>query len=173
MIRARAAQAGLDDAVVLVTARDIRRYRLARVRVEDEEARCVTTVGLSNSERVGVRLNQPPPFAGTINTLVHLARPLSEAAMIEALSIATEARTAAVLDARVRRGGLVITGTGTDCIAIAAPIGDDAANYAGKHTAVGEAIGAAVYRSTAEGIIGWKADCAAPEDTATAKTAAE
>lgn len=158
VIRSRVADAGLDDAVVLVTSRDIRRYRFVHARVEDEDARCLTTVGLSNSERVGVRLHQPPPFAGTINTLVHVPRPLSEAALIEAISIATEARTAAVLDAGVRRGGLTITGTGTDCIAVAAPVGSDEISYAGKHTAIGEAIGAAVYEATAEGIREWKLD---------------
>lgn len=163
VIRARIAGAALDDAVVLVTSRDIRRYRCAHARANEEEARCLTTVGLSNSERVGARLHQPPHFAGTINTLVHVSRPLSEAAMIEAISIATEARTAAVLDADVRRGGLTITGTGTDCIAVAAPLAGEATRYAGKHTAIGEAIGAAVYRATTEGIVDWKTDCGALE----------
>lgn len=161
VIRIRISDAGLSDAVVLVTSRDIRRYRVSSVGVEQETAHCLTTVGLSNSERVGMRLHQPPSFAGTINTLVHVARPLSEAAMIEAISIATEARTSAVLDADVRRGGVTITGTGTDCIAIAAPLGEHQATYAGKHTAIGEAIGAAVYRATAEGIADWKTDISA------------
>jgi len=171
VIRARIAAAGLDDAVVLVTSRDIRRYRRAHAVVEDQEANCLTTVGLSNSERVGMRLHQPPPFAGTINTLVHVAAPLSDAALIEAISIATEARTTAVVDADVHRGGLTITGTGTDCIAIAAPLGEHEASYAGKHTAIGEAIGAAVYRATAEGIADWKTDCEATFPGGEAKAA--
>lgn len=159
VVRQRVADAGLDDAVVLVTSRDIRRYRHVHASVEGHAVQCITTVGLSNSERVGARLHSPPPFAGTINTLVHVALPLTEGALIEAISIATEARTAAVLDSGVRRGGVAITGTGTDCIAVAAPLGEAAIGYAGKHTAVGEAIGAAVYRATAEGIDEWRADC--------------
>ncbi|MEI9901841.1 MAG: adenosylcobinamide amidohydrolase [Hyphomicrobium sp.] len=127
--------------------------------------------GLSNSERVGTRLHRPPVFAGTINTLVHVAQPLSDAALIEAISIATEARTTAVLDAGVERAGLTITGTGTDCIAIAAPLGDNAACYAGKHTAIGEAIGAAVYEATADGIRDWKTDCIAPGEVVSAEVA--
>lgn len=166
LIRSRIADAGLDDAVVLVTSRDVRRYRFVHAHVDGEDARCLTTVGLSNSERVGMRLHQPPPVAGTINTLVHVPRPLSDAALIEAVSIATEARTAAVLDSGVRRSGRAITGTGTDCIAIAAPLGDDAISYAGKHTAIGEAIGAAVYEATAEGIREWKLDPGAVYDRA-------
>lgn len=166
VIRERvAAAAELEDAVVLVTSRDIRRYRFAHVRIEHHEVRCLTTVGLSNSERVGTRLHQPPPVTGTINTLVHIAQPLSDAALIEAISIATEARTAAVLDGGIYRGGLAVTGTGTDCIAVAAPPGDAETHFAGKHTALGEAIGAVVYRATAEGIADWKIDCGAPSVT--------
>jgi adenosylcobinamide amidohydrolase len=161
VIRDRVGAAGLDDAVVFVTSRDIRRHHLERVAVETERATCLTTVGLSNSERVGVRLHQPPPLAGTINTLVQVSRPLSDAALIEAVSIATEARTAAVLDSGERRKGVAVTGTGTDCIAVAAPLGDDAAAFTGKHTVIGECIGAAVYKATAEGIRAWRSDFAA------------
>jgi adenosylcobinamide amidohydrolase len=159
IIQQRIAAAGLDDAITLVTSRDISRYHVARVTVEDQHVRCLATVGLSNSERVGTRLHQPPPFAGTINILVHVSQPLTDAAMLEALSIATEARTAAVIDSRVERGGIAITGTGTDCIAIAAPLGDDPLPYSGKHTAAGEAIGACVYRAIADGISDWLIDC--------------
>lgn len=159
VVRQRVSAADLDDAVILVTSRDIRRHHFAHVGTEGAHARCLTTVGLSNSERVGTRLHQPPPFAGTINTLVHIGQPLTDWALIEAVSIATEARTAAVMDAGVRRSGVAITGTGTDCIAVAAPLGDDATQYVGKHTAIGEAIGAAVYRATADGICDWLSDC--------------
>lgn len=169
VIRARVVDGGLSDAVVLVTSRDIGRYCCAHASVDGQDAHCLTTVGLSNSERVGARLHQPPNFPGTINTLVHIAHALSEAAMLEAISIATEARTTAVLDADVRRGALTVTGTGTDCIAIAAPTGSPEASYAGKHTAIGEAIGAAVYRATAEGIADWKADISAAQRPVAAK----
>jgi adenosylcobinamide amidohydrolase len=106
VIRQRIAAAGLDDAVTLVTSRDISRYQVARATIEDQHVRCIATVGLSNSERVGTRLHQPPPFAGTINLLVHVGQSLTEGAMLEAMSIATEARTAAVIDSGVARGAL-------------------------------------------------------------------
>ena len=48
--------------------------------------------------------------------------------------------------------------TGTDCIAVAAPLSGEPAQFAGKHTALGEAIGDAVYRATAEGIREWRVD---------------
>jgi adenosylcobinamide amidohydrolase len=46
------------------------------------------------------------------------------------------------------------TGTGTDCIVVAAPTGTEP--FAGLHTEVGEAIGAAVYTAVAGGVShGW------------------
>ncbi|MEO1272728.1 MAG: adenosylcobinamide amidohydrolase, partial [Myxococcota bacterium] len=48
------------------------------------------------------------------------------------------------------------TGTGTDCIVLAAPPGH--AVYAGLHTAVGEAVGRAVYDAVAAGVRGWMAE---------------
>jgi adenosylcobinamide amidohydrolase len=45
------------------------------------------------------------------------------------------------------------TGTGTDCIAVAAPAGS--CTYAGLHTDIGEAVGTAVYRATLAGARDW------------------
>ncbi len=90
---------------------------------------------------------------------------MSDAALIETLSVATQARTAAVMDAQVIRAGAQVTGTGTDCIVVAAPLGDGAARFAGLHTAIGEAVGDAVYRAIREGAEVWQRDfaAAAPE----------
>lgn len=151
---------GLDDAVALMTSRNILRHHAVQSVVEEETATCLTTVGLSNGERVGSRIAEPVPLPGTINTLVHVARPLSEATFLETLSVATQARTAAIMDANVERAGRIVTGTGTDCIVIAAPRGpaSDRARFAGLHTAIGEAVGHAVYQATQAGIETWKPD---------------
>lgn len=155
------AGADLADAVTLITSRDITRHHVARSAVEGEVAVCLATVGLSNGERVGRRCAEPVWLPGTINTLVHVSRPLSQAALIETVSIATEARTAAVLDAGVHRGGTAVTGTGTDCIVVAAPAcGGEGARFAGLHTAIGEAVGDAVYRAVSEGARVWQKDFA-------------
>jgi adenosylcobinamide amidohydrolase len=45
------------------------------------------------------------------------------------------------------------TGTGTDCIAVAAPQGAEA--FSGLHTALGEAIGQAVLRAVGKGAQVW------------------
>ena len=53
--------------------------------------------------------------------------------------------------------GVAITGTGTDCIVVAAPRGGSV-RFAGMHTPVGEAIGAAVYKAMGDGIATWLQD---------------
>jgi adenosylcobinamide amidohydrolase len=166
--RLRAAE--LEDAVILVTSRDIRRHHVSQSNVEGVCATCVTTVGLSNGERVGQRIGEPVRVPGTVNTLIHVAQPLAQAAQVEALSIAIEARTTAILDSRVMRAGVAITGSGTDCMVIASPQGETRACFAGTHTAIGEAIGAAVYEATREGIEVWRKDI---EALLEAKAAAE
>lgn len=158
-LRARLSSFGLDEsAVAFMTSRDIRRRHMARAEVGGATATCVTTVGLSNGERVGARRMEPPREWGTINTLVHLSRPLSNGAFVEAISIATQARTVAILEAQERPSEASVTGTGTDCIVVAAPRGDDVECCAGLHTDIGEAIGRAVYDATFEGVRTWSAD---------------
>lgn len=153
---AELAGAGHGAAIGLLTARDIGRHARARAEVEGIRAEALATVGLTNGERVGRRRPGAPGPAGTINIAVTVSAGLTEAALIEALSIAAEARTAAVL---AHGPGLAegrVTGTGTDCIAVAAPPGDEA--HAGLHTAVGHALGAAVLDAVTAGVLDWMAE---------------
>lgn len=142
------ARIGLPDAVTMLTSREIARHHLALA----GPVACLATVGLGNAERIGHR--QPPrPGWGTINIAVSVETGLTDPAMIEALSITAEARTLAVIEA-----GLILpqgpaTGTGTDCIAIAARPGT--IGFAGLHTELGEAIGAAVHAAVAAGAAEW------------------
>lgn len=161
LLRRRLAEVDLDDAIGLMTACDVRSYRMSAETVEDVTATVVTTVGLGNGEFVGHRRLTAPSFAppprGTINTLVHVSVPLAESAMVETIAIAAQARTVAVLEATLRRGGDIVTGTGSDCIVVASPPGDGL-RYAGLHTAVGEAVGAAVAEVTRGAISCWFRD---------------
>jgi adenosylcobinamide amidohydrolase len=109
-------------------------------------------VGLSNAERVGHRVVESAEY-GTINLLAVADAPLSDAALVELLSIATQARTTAVMEHGPHLPSGRATGTGTDCIVVAAPPG--AERYAGLHTEVGEAVGAAVYAAVASGVRDW------------------
>jgi adenosylcobinamide amidohydrolase len=116
--------AGLEAAVGLLTSGQLARHRQARADAHGVAARALATVGLSNALRVG---DSPGPLAGvqvgTINLLCAVSVPLTEAAALEAASIAVEARTAAVLEARhpSRRSAAPATGTGTDCVVLAWP----------------------------------------------------
>ena len=62
-------------------------------------------------------------------------------------------RTVAVAELGFRLPTGIATGTGTDCIAVAAPEGDIA--FAGMHTAVGVAAGRAVYDAVRAGGAYW------------------
>lgn len=158
LLRARMGAAGLTGAVHLMTSRDIRRHHVASVCVGATRGSCLATVGLGNAGRVGVPPSGTPPFAGTINLLAHVDRPLTRPALIEALSMAAAARTAAIMDLGWRIDGGIATGTGTDCIVVAATMGDDELSYAGLHTEVGVALGRAVYDAVHEGGEAWIAE---------------
>lgn len=144
---------GVADAVAFLTSRDVGCHHHGVAHIDGITAEAVATVGLSNAERIGTRLDRSGKDWGTINVALRLDAPLGQAALIEAMSIAVQARTAAVMDVGHMLPTGLSTGTGTDCVAIAAPPGD--ASYAGLHTAVGEATGRAVYDAVLAGAREW------------------
>ncbi|HEY6003574.1 MAG TPA: adenosylcobinamide amidohydrolase [Anaeromyxobacter sp.] len=156
LLRDRLAEVRLPQAVGLLTSADLARHVIIEREVDGAQARCVATVGLGNALRAG---DPPGPAApvGTINLVCQLSLPLSDLALLEALSIAAEARTAAVLDSGIasRRSGEPATGTGTDCIVVAAPDRSGGLCYAGKHTVAGHLVGAAVYDAVLRGARAW------------------
>jgi adenosylcobinamide amidohydrolase len=147
---------GDGDAVGMITSRDLARFRLETACSGRISATCLATVGLTNAERVGTRLNAPDAKPGTINLAVITDAALTDTALIELSSIATQARTAAVMDHGPDLPTGRATGTGTDCIVVGAEPGEG--QFAGLHTEVAEAVGAAVYRAVAEGVIQWMAE---------------
>lgn len=170
-LRAQLAARDAADAVTFLTSCDIGRFTQASATAGGVTARALATVGLSNAERVGRRLAVPAGAWGTINVAVELDCGLSEAAQLEAMSIAVAARTTAVLEAGIALSTGPATGTGTDCMAVAAPEGG--ARFAGMHTEIGEAVGRAVLEAVAEGCALWAATvggtgCQTPADAAAA-----
>jgi adenosylcobinamide amidohydrolase len=119
-------------------------------------ARCIATVGLNNALRIGDLPNSPASSPSTINILLQTSVPLTDSAAIEAVSIVAEARTVAVLKGGVQStaGTGCASGTGTDCIAVAAPATPEVApaSYTGKHTLLGHLIGAATYQAVETGV---------------------
>ena len=152
---AELAARGSAQAVAFLTSRDIRHFHEATAAVGATEARALVTVGLSNAERVGHRMDRTGQNWGTINVALRLNRSLTEAALLEVMSIAVEARTAAVMDVDMPLGPGRATGTGTDCVAVAAFEGRE--RYAGLHTDIGEAAGRAVYTAVLDGARHWMA----------------
>jgi adenosylcobinamide amidohydrolase len=145
--------------VVLMTGAEVSRAGYARAARGGAVAGAWCTAGFSNALRVGDPATVLSTHAGTINIVVVVNRPLTGTAMVEAVQIAAEARTLAVLEAGVKsvRSGAPATGTGTDCIAIAAPAraasrSVRAVHYCGKHTLLGELIGRVVLASCARAI---------------------
>jgi adenosylcobinamide amidohydrolase len=133
----------------MMTGAKVRRAACSTVGRGSLRAAAWCTAGCTNALRVGDRATFRKPAHGTINLIVALNQPMEQSAMVEAVQIATEARVLAVQQARIvsKRSGKPATGTGTDCIVIAAPIGTPAHRYCGKHTLAGELIGRAVLKS--------------------------
>jgi adenosylcobinamide amidohydrolase len=144
---------GLEQSVAFLTSRDVSWFIDRTVTIGSVTAQSVVTVGLSNAERVGQRIDREGTDWGTINIAVRLNVGLGQAGLIETLSIATQARTAAMIDLALPVVGGIATGTGTDCIAVAAPDGPEC--FAGLHTDIGEAVGKAVYDAVLHGGRQW------------------
>ena len=142
-----------SGAVGLLTSRDIGGWRVVAAEAGGVRAAALATVGLSNAEAVGARLPWHPADYGTINLLVVVQAGLTEAAQLEAMSIAVQARTAAVMAAGLDLATGLATGTGTDCAVLACDAG--LGRYAGLHTDVGEAVGAAARGAVAAGVGDW------------------
>ncbi|MFM7655049.1 MAG: adenosylcobinamide amidohydrolase [Paracoccaceae bacterium] len=131
-----------QGAVGMLTSRDVGTFHESFAEVEGVTAHCLATVGLSNGESIGRRLPYHSADYGTINIGLVTNAALTEAAQLEAMSIVVQARTVGVMAAGVSLATGLATGTGTDCVALACLPGQG--RYAGLHTAVGEAVGAAV-----------------------------
>ena len=121
----------------------------------DEGAEAAVTTGL----RVPTWAAGPAAAAdqelapGTINIIVSVPVPLTDAALVNAVITATEAKTQAVLDA-----GFPGTGTATDAVCVAAPASPGAAaeDFAGPRSAWGARIARAVHAAVLAGATGYR-----------------
>jgi adenosylcobinamide amidohydrolase len=150
-LREAAVTRGLDPATTIgmLTAADVR----AGVLRERGLADAVATVGIGQPlAAAGQRPRPVPPRAGTINVLVVVHAPLTDAALVAAVQTATEAKAQALADAGVlalNHAGHA-TGTATDAICVAARSGDRV-RFAGPATPVGAAIALAVHSAVRSG----------------------
>ena len=157
---------------LMSTAANMQCAVVARAAYQELTVRVVATAGvLGNATRAGdpadwhersggsVRVERPmaaapPPEAGsgTIVTLAFVDQPCTPACLVKAATMVTEGKSAAVLDLRIpslQSPGLA-TGTGTDQLAIAAPLENAdawARHWAGSHNTLGELLGRATHEA--------------------------
>ena len=113
------------------------------------------TIGVTNAVRAGEPASDASQLAnlGTINIILVTNAKLAMAALVGAVTVATESKTAKLLEERIlsSSGAGFATGTGTDSIVIA--IGDGPRlRYSGTHTKMGELIGRVVARGMDQGL---------------------
>jgi adenosylcobinamide amidohydrolase len=100
-------------------------------------------------------VHQVPAYAGTINVMLLISRPLTAAALARAVVTMTEGKTAALhrLAVPSRRHIDLATGTGTDQYCIAAPsAGARALTSASPHMKLGELVGLVTRNATVEAL---------------------
>lgn len=134
--------------VGMMTAASMDSLRIARDKVDGVEIVVLVTSGLSNPRRVGDRaeyrsMGSNPDSVGTINIIALTSARLTQAALVEALMIVTEARAAALQKLGVQSpvSNEIATGTGTDAIGIVNGFGPTKVRYCGKHVLFGEVLG--------------------------------
>ncbi|RFU36436.1 adenosylcobinamide amidohydrolase [Actinomadura logoneensis] len=137
-LRELAAAYGLEGpGVGMLTAASVERTRQA----EDGGVSVSATVGLrvptwaaapadaDDPELAPIRLDAVMPRPGTINIVVSVPVPLTDAALVNAVMTATEAKSQAMLEA-----GYAGTGTASDAICVAAPAAHEAYPRGGDGT---------------------------------------
>ena len=114
------------------------------------EISVLVTAGISNARRAGDpaeyrAFDEDRINPGTINIIILTNAILTQAAQVEAVMIATEAKTAVLQDigATSPVTGKMATGTGTDAVAIVSGSSPPEIRYCGKHTLFGEMLASA------------------------------
>ena len=90
---------------------------------------------------------------GTINTILLIDGHLTDAAMVNAVITATEAKVRAIYSAKISLpGNELVTGTTTDAIVVACTGRGEPLRYAGTATDLGYMIGNTVYKAVLQGL---------------------
>jgi len=138
-----AAGLGVETPFVgLMTAAYTEHARVAVERGGETTVAAVVSVGLSNTSCAGVTPpigTQPgPPRPGTINLILLIDARLTPAALVNAVIVATEAKTMALAEWDVMTpDGDPASGTSTDTVVVACTGRGETLRYAGPATRVG------------------------------------
>jgi len=135
----------------LLTSAEMKYAHLVFIKEEGIKILAIVTAGASNalniSERSITNFNGTPILKyGTINIIVITNVNLLSDGMVSSIITATEAKTAALFDLKIKSilTGNQATGTGTDSIVIVSGNGENI-QYCGGHTLYGQLLGEAVY----------------------------
>ncbi|MDH4368744.1 MAG: adenosylcobinamide amidohydrolase [Nitrospira sp.] len=161
-LRKLASQLRLSGKTIgLMTAVPMTQLVTAQIVAEGLWVECFATVGVTNAVRAGEwhlrwaqskRVNKP----GTINLIVITNASLSNAAMVGAVQVVTEAKTSVLMDHAVKstEDQSLATGTGTDAVVMVGALRGQGPpqQYSGTHTVIGTLIGKVVARCVARGL---------------------
>lgn len=159
------AAAGLPGPVVgMMTAAPVAAHQVGSA----GGATAVATVGVGRALAAAGTRPRAAPASGTINLLVVVDQPLSDAGLAGALQTAVEAKAQALAAARVpaANAGGFATGTATDALCVACPPGS-AVPFAGPATRVGGDLARAVFDAVLAGALADRLRREQPAGTAT------
>ena len=174
-LRRLAAQSGVTDrpdgigVIGLLTAVDHRDLRVASLAESGVTVTSLATVGVDHGSSprdkdVGSHGEPVTPEAepliqpgtinpGTINLVILVDADMTTGALVRASTLATEAKTLAMVEAGLRtRQSHIATGTATDATVVGHSGRGSHFEYAGSATLVGWLIGRAVYGSVTQGL---------------------
>jgi adenosylcobinamide hydrolase len=142
----------------LLTAVKLEHAAVLEEKGEQASLFCCTTAGISNGARAGSKRSTFPAYQpGTINIMLMIDGRLTQAAMVNAIMTAVEAKAAALSDLGIpdSENGLIATGTTTDAIVLGVSQSNSYTiehRYCGTATDLGAAIGRVVYRTVKESL---------------------
>jgi adenosylcobinamide amidohydrolase len=154
-----------EQTAVMGTAANMNYAAVAREVDEDVAVTVAVTAGVEGNataagepatwRETAAGMQKVPAYAGTINTMLLVNRPLTPATLARVVVIMTEGKSAALhrLAVPSRLHVDLATGTGTDQYCIAAPSsGMTALTSASPHTKLGELVGLATRNATIEAL---------------------
>jgi iron complex transport system ATP-binding protein len=145
-----------DEVLGLMTAVDVRHTVMGFGTRSGLGVAAVCTAGVGNACSAGSQVwaAKGKVAPGTINMVLLIDGNLTEAAMVNAVITATEAKTMALCraDIRLPEDGTLATGTTTDAVVIACTGKGKPLMYAGAATELGFLIGRTAYKAVAQGI---------------------
>jgi adenosylcobinamide amidohydrolase len=142
-LTALAAQLGLaGSGVGLLTAVDVAKV----VRATDGDVVVWATVGLGQPEWAAAPGSVVVDPVGTVNLVVHVPARLGDAALVNAVATATEAKAQAIVEL-----GLAATGTATDAVTVLCVPDGPVEAYGGPRSRWGARLARAVHRAVLAG----------------------